>query len=160
MGKPEICRDIYIEVNPTTVIRPLGSTERDISVDPTLDEILSMWPPGSVEGPLKIGPTGPAELQHAALLYRYRNYLVHEFRVPGRGWDVTKEGEPFYQKMTDTIDFLPVSERWELVYPLAFPGILCRNSLAALAVSLRHQSRNPFDTFLESSFWVRVDAAS
>jgi hypothetical protein len=140
---------------PTTAIRRLGDAEQSIVADPNMEDVLLLWPRSS-DTLLKIGRTGVEDLQHGALLYQYRNFLVHEFRVPGRGWDVTKEGEPFYQKMIEVEhDLTPVRERWELVYPLAFLGTICRNALTALGGTLQLEKRNPFNAFAESSYWLR-----
>lgn len=142
-----------IDPVPKLIRRP-GETEKDISGDPTMAEVLSLWPHGP-NGALRIDRTRPEDLRHGSLLYQYRSHLVHEFRVPGNGWDVKKTGTPFYQKFTQAVDFLrPVAERWELVYPLEFLGKLCLDSLASLREFLISESRNPFEALKEGSFWI------
>jgi hypothetical protein len=136
------------------LIRHPSETERDISGDPTLAEVLSLWPHGP-NGALRIDHARPEDLHHGSLLYQYRSHLVHEFRVPGKGWDVKRTGTPFYQRFAQAVDFLrPVAERWELVYPLEFLGKLCRDSLASLRELLISESRNPFEALKEGSFWI------
>lgn len=117
-------------------------------------EVLSLWPNDS-SGVLRIDRTKPEDLHHGSLLYQYRSYLVHEFRVPGNGWDVSGTGAPFYQRFVQAVDRLrPVAERWELVYPLEFIGRLCRDSLANLRELLISEKRNPFEALKDGSFWI------
>lgn len=151
-AEERIDKFLPVEAVPRTIRHP-SESERDISGDPTMAEVLSLWPQDS-SGALRIDRTSPEDLHHGSLLYQYRSHLVHEFRVPGNGWDVRRTGAPFYQRFVQAVDFKPVTERWELVYPLEFLGTLCRDSLVNLRELLTSESRNPFEALREGSFWI------
>ncbi len=130
--------------------------EKRLAVDPTLETVLTEWPKNQGT-PLNLGGFQAKHFTHAQLLYQYRNHLVHEFRVPGYGWEVDRTVEPFYQKQVTKLaaDLKPLAERWELVYPLKFLLELCRTSLARLSKALLEEGRRPFSGRLEGSYWIR-----
>jgi hypothetical protein len=141
--------------------------ERPISLDPEFASVLALWPTNAGQ-PIKVQALAPDRLRHASLLYQYRNHLVHELRIPGRGADFQGIGEPFYQMMTDVAiisetapqrnsnwDFEPVLRYWELVYPLAFLSTLCSESLRALVDLLQREQRSPFAALTEGTYWIR-----
>jgi hypothetical protein len=68
-----------------------------------------------------------SEAKHSSLLYHYRNRLVHEFRRPGYGMELSSDNSrPYYHSMSDADDVTT----WELVYPLewlsSLPPIVLR----------------------------------
>jgi hypothetical protein len=158
--------------NPEFVVQHPGVVERPITVDPTLEETEKHWPKengrpirlevGSISGR---GGLRPCHFTHAELLWRYRCYLIHEFRVPGEGWDVKKTGEPYYQNMaeaewevsnpSDSV-WKVTSRHWELVYTLGFLRELCRTSLCNLRQQLISESKNPYQAFKFGSYWLSV----
>jgi len=70
-----------------------------------------------LEALLSIGVSGLEKkkilyCQHYAILYRYRNHLVHEAREPGYAMDSYGEDDAYYHSYINDL-------RWFLVYPLA-----------------------------------------
>lgn len=59
-----------------------------------------------------------ADQQHYSLLYRYRNYLLHEWREPGSSMEIDSlRSEPYYHGYVR-------DPKWYLVYPMqVFPDL-------------------------------------
>jgi len=88
---------------------------------------------------------------YSALLWKYRNTLVHEFREPGYGIETGDDGpEPYYHSMT-TAGATKTS--WELVFPVALFRNLCEQGLGNLAERLRETKRSPHASFDYGSYW-------
>lgn len=87
------------------------------------------------------------EYQHLALLYRYRNSLVHESREPGKAMEVFgTSGEPYYHGYLD-------DPRWYLTYPLAlFEGLLLR-SIASFRDYLGSNAIDPYSLVEDKARW-------
>lgn len=66
-----------------------------------------------------------SECQHYAILYRYRNYLVHEADVPGGAMESYDENGAHYHSYIN-------DRRWFLVYPLALLKQICRQCIDGL----------------------------
>ncbi len=86
------------------------------------------------------------ECQHYSILYRYRNYLIHEARVPGCSIDFYKEQEAHYHSYLN-------DPRWFLVYPLALLKKLCIKSVGNIKQYLRDNAIDPYsdDIFKDTS---------
>ncbi len=81
------------------------------------------------------------DCRHVHRFYTYRCYLVHEFREPGHGMEISDDGDsPYYHGMSD----LAGSATWELVYPVGFFRLLAKRSLSNLK---RHLLDNDFDPY-------------
>ncbi len=134
----------------------LTEGEVSISGDPLLQDAEAHWPRGSSGKPVKTSDGFLAEdLTHARLLYKYRNRLVHEMLVPGRGWDMGRLETPHYQIMATARPTLAALEkRWELVYPLAFLAETCRAAIDSLRTKLETEGRDPFETFTWGTYWI------
>jgi hypothetical protein len=153
-------------VNPEYIVQHPAVVEPPITVDPKLEEAEKHWPKkNGTPMKLKIGSIGGRrELQishftHAQLLWRYRCHLIHEFRIPGAGWDVKRHGEPYYQNMaegdiSEESGWTVTARRWELVYTLGFLKELCGNSLLGLRQQLRSEGRDPYQAFKFGSYWL------
>lgn len=78
------------------------------------------------------------EYQHIALLYRYRNSLVHESREPGKAMEVFgSSGKPYYHGYLS-------DRRWYLAYP---PGVfeqLLSRSIRSFREYLLSNSIDPY----------------
>ncbi len=88
--------------------------------------------------------------QHAALFYTYRNHLVHEFREPGYGMELSDEGSnPYYHGMTTREGY----ETWELVYPIGFFSEIANRVLFNLRIHLETNSVDPYSLYEFGSVW-------
>jgi hypothetical protein len=90
-------------------------------------------------------------VKHSALLYRYRCKLVHEFRMPGHGFEFDQRGtEPYYIAMLDADRD---GETEELVYPTQWFLNLPLPILTQLEIYYRQEQINPYDSYKFGSPW-------
>jgi hypothetical protein len=86
------------------------------------------------------------EYQHIALLYRYRNRLVHESREPGNAMDLFDRSAPYYHGYLG-------DPRWHLAYPLSmFKELLC-DGLSSFQSYLVENSLNPYLVLDNTERW-------
>jgi hypothetical protein len=87
------------------------------------------------------------EYEHFALLYRYRNYLVHEWREPGSSMEINSFAtEPYYHGYVD-------DQKLYLVYPYQLFIDLFSRSLKNFRVYLEQNSINPYAVLDDTSRW-------
>lgn len=87
------------------------------------------------------------ENRHYELLYRYRNYLVHESRQPGNSMEIDPEEEEAYYHGYVGKDIL------HLAYPInLFIGILKR-SITYVKGYLKENKMDPYDYVKETARW-------
>lgn len=87
---------------------------------------------------------------HANLLYTYRNDLVHEFREPGYGLEISNDNTtPYYHGMTN----LQGHDTWELVYPIGFFMYIVKCSLDSLKHYLKDNNLDPYSLYEFGSLW-------
>ena len=87
------------------------------------------------------------EYQHIALLYRYRNRLVHESTQPGYAMEVFAESAaPYYHGYLG-------DSRWYLGYPLAMFEQLLRNALEDFRSYLAANSIDPYSLLNHAQRW-------
>ncbi|MDG2790896.1 hypothetical protein P7M42_07130 [Vibrio parahaemolyticus] len=137
--------------------------KQNISIDrdPTLKEILEIWPKDINGEPIKKGGLNPLVFTHGNLIWKYRNKLAHEFRNPGNGVDIdvklTKTA--YYQEVSKVTDMSPIDglsfeNRWELVYPTGFFYHLTKSILDGVCNSYQKQGNSPFLSYSEGSSWL------
>jgi hypothetical protein len=86
------------------------------------------------------------ENRHFELLYRYRNYLVHESREPGNAMEVVPEDEAYYHGYIG-------EDRLFLAYPInPFVGILER-SIEYVEGYLKENVIDPYEYVKETVRW-------
>lgn len=84
--------------------------------------------------------------RYAELFYTYRNNLVHEFREPGYGIEMsTDNDQPYYHSM--------IGEPWQLVVPVGFFARLYAEALAGLESFLMRYDIDPYSQFEFGSKW-------
>lgn len=87
------------------------------------------------------------ENTHYELLYRYRNYLVHEARVPGKAMEVTNDNDgPYYHGYIG-------EQRLFLTYPLAHFMNITSRSVEVIEAYLTENQFNPYDFVSETTRW-------
>lgn len=88
------------------------------------------------------------ECQYAELFYTYRNSLVHEFREPGYGWDVSgTRVRPFY------MSYLGQEGQWELTFPVGFFHRLIDGTIRGVKAHLMSSKIDPYKQFQFGSMW-------
>lgn len=93
------------------------------------------------------------EARYDNLLYTYRNFLIHEFREPGKYQFPSEDSSsPFWVEIED-----PFTQETsgELVVPLKFLEILCEGSINGLERYLIANNLNPYDSYKFETPWVR-----
>lgn len=84
--------------------------------------------------------------RYAELFYTYRNNLVHEFREPGYGIEMsTDKDQPYYHSM--------INEPWQLVFPVGFFARLYAEALVGLETFLIRYDIDPYSQFEFGSKW-------
>lgn len=87
------------------------------------------------------------EYQHRALLYRYRNSLVHESREPGKAMEVFKSsGDPYYHGYIG-------DPKWYLVYPSLLFESLLQRAIASFQTYLISNSIDPYSLVEDKARW-------
>jgi len=86
--------------------------------------------------------------QHYSLLYRYRNFLVHESREPGYAMEGIRNGEvrAYYHGYYN-------EDKWFLGYPIKMFLNLLRNSIENLRIYFTEQNINPFEFVGDTTRW-------
>lgn len=85
--------------------------------------------------------------QHSALLYRYRNSLVHESREPGYGMDFFADSPaPCYHRYIG-------DPKWYLVYPPSLFEPLLQRALASFQNFLSVNSIDPYTLVEDQARW-------
>ncbi len=88
------------------------------------------------------------QAQHFQLVYRYRNFLIHEFREPGYAMESfgEEEREPLYHSYVN-------DHAWRLLYPADFFHRLVAAAVTSLHAWFIHDGLNPYDSVPDSSGW-------
>jgi hypothetical protein len=84
--------------------------------------------------------------RYAEFFYTYRNNLVHEFREPGYGIEMSSDkDQPYYHSM--------IGDPWQLVFPVGFFARLYAEALAGLRALLVRYDIDPYGQFEFGSRW-------
>lgn len=85
------------------------------------------------------------ESRHVELFCQYRNTLVHEFREPGYGMEISSDNQnPYY---------LHCGEGWELTYPIGFFREICLNCIKEIRNYLENNNIDPYEQHKFGSIW-------
>ena len=123
-----------------------------ITEDPFVDTLMAMQPTDKECGALD-------QTTHLALLYAYRNCLVHEFREPGYGYEFDRKRlEPFYfQWLQAGADIDP--DPPQLTYPLNWWFGIARTVINGLEAFYRETCLDPYNRHEFGSLWSRKKGA-
>ena len=106
----------------------------------------------SVDAPLTLAETereedAIADQQHYSILYRYRNYLLHEWREPGSAMEIDSlRTEPYYHGYIN-------DPQWYLVYPMQLFTELFANSIRTFRQYLTDNSIDPYSFVEDTRRW-------
>jgi hypothetical protein len=92
------------------------------------------------------------QFKHSALLWVYRNKLVHEYRKPGHGMDSPTADAPFYHGRTCLDDG---TQTVELAYPVSWLVGLVPQALDRLERHYLESGTNPYHSYEFGSPWRR-----
>lgn len=113
---------------------------------------MRMWPRDQkLKKPL--GDISIESFTHIALLWKYRNSLVHEMRRLGFSMDSIDEKEPCYlsTREGDKEEHIDI---WALNYPLQFFETISKNGIKNLKDYFNNNKLNPFDSYDFGSYWI------
>jgi len=87
--------------------------------------------------------------EHFELFYRYRNFIVHEFREPGYAMEIFADGgdSPLYHGYTNSSD-------WSLLYPVGFFQARAEESIKSIEQWLSSNNVDPYSRVRDSSDWT------
>lgn len=127
-----------------------------LSRDPEFTEVEKLWPRDG-DKIICIDGIWPQRLQHAYLLYVYRNYLMHEYRMPGRHVELWKDSEPYYAYLIEYEDETSseLKRSWELQYTARFFQRLCGTGLTNLEKHFITNEIDPFKSIDWGNYWVK-----
>lgn len=88
------------------------------------------------------------ETRHRLLLYKYRNFIVHEFRELGYAMGVFGERSdfPIYHGYVG-------EKNWVLLYPVGFFRRLLENSIENMEIYLHENKIDPYDHVRNTADW-------
>lgn len=86
--------------------------------------------------------------EHYELLYKYRNFIVHEFREPGYAMETFASGgaEPLYHGIIGETN-------WRLLYPVGFFHERVAASIESLVTWFTANGVDPYDRVRTSADW-------
>jgi hypothetical protein len=87
--------------------------------------------------------------RYVDLFYAYRNEMVHGFKKPGYGVEMSNDdSNPYYHGL--------INEPWQLVFPALFFQNLCKEALNGLWKYLEDNDINPYDQYEFGHMWVKT----
>lgn len=138
----------------------LISCHVDIDSDPTFEQVHDHWPKKQGKNE-KLNDLRLEDFTHQGLVWKYRNRLAHEFRLPGSGDQspFRMEYKPYYQVVSTKTDIDPVNgfifeNHWELIYPTGFFFNITKVALDSICEKYRAELSSPFLQYDEGSLWV------
>jgi hypothetical protein len=146
--------ELHLKFPPSGRLLAVNSS---ISKDPICEEVKKLWPKknGNL---LKLNGIRMDQFCHKNLLWCYRNFLMHEYRNPGRGVEGKDDNEPFYQELKTVKGIgesgLKFTCNWELVYPTFFFRDIASSSLQKLVEHKSAINESPFSNYLEGTYWI------
>lgn len=102
---------------------------------------------------LKVVENEIRKFSYSNLLYKYRNYVVHEFRTPGKGSDFAQKDEIYYHHFGHFGESKN-EKTWELVFPVKFLIKLVSESIDNLKYYCKQNKINPYDNFSFDTIWI------
>jgi len=142
-GKIEISEDLFVYIE-----KKIKSKIRGQVFNPDFDEVLNS--PNLIKNNLsKID-----KYSYLELLWRFRNYLIHEFRIPGRGWNISDGDEIYYLSVSVDDDIERGEYTWELIFPIQYINLLVKNSIFNAKKYCLEKELDPSKSFDYNTLWT------
>lgn len=94
------------------------------------------------------------EFTYKALLWKYRCFLIHEFREPGCPMEISNDSStPYYIGVNHINEQDAPDKTWELTFPLDLIKNLLLKSLETLEEYCKKEGINPYHSYKFSSSW-------
>ncbi|HUW20632.1 MAG TPA: hypothetical protein VMW16_15145 [Sedimentisphaerales bacterium] len=131
----EGCEELKREVEARIRNWPHGRILRPCEADPHLNELdrfrCGMWHE-QIE-----------RARYTSLLWKMRNFAVHEFRSPGRGWAFSNDNTtPYYHGLLDEKGSF---QSWELVIPCEVVSGIVKNCSENVKREFEQKGVDPYD---------------
>ena len=155
LHKTNECQDLKAEVESRIRKWPKHRILRPDEADPLMGE-LDQFRQG------KCGQSNIEKARYASLLWKMRNFAVHEFRTPGQGMPLSNDNSTPYYHGCSVMGFqpdsgkpyiLPESHSWELYIPPEVVSSLVLSCSDNLKRDFKQKGRNPYDSFNFGSSW-------
>jgi hypothetical protein len=140
--KAEECQELINEVERRMNLWPYGRILRPEEADPLLSD-LDRFKQGECEKLIEL-------TRYASLLWTMRNFVVHEFRTPGQGWEISKDNStPYYHGQLNEES----KHSWELYIPSEVISKIVLSCSDNLKKEFKQNLINPYDSFDFGSSW-------
>lgn len=90
---------------------------------------------------------------YSRLLYKYRNFVVHELRTPGKGFNFIDSDEIHYHGLGHFGDNINL-RTWELVFPVNYINNLVKSAISNLRLYCEENEINPYDIIKSETLWL------
>lgn len=140
--------DIKYEPLKSFVMDQIGNLSKGTIIQPTFDKCLHEL------NYLKVIEDEIRKFSYAELLYKYRNAVVHEFKIPGHGMELFSDEDIFYHSMTHFDEAKEIEEEtWELVFPTKYISQLVEHSIEHLKKYCQENEIDPFQYYYFGKLW-------
>lgn len=141
--KVQSCQNLKREVEERINKWPYGKVLRPDEADPHLNE-LHRFRCGIWQEQIE-------RARYPSLLWQMRNFAVHEFRSPGRGWAFSDDNTtPYYHGLLDEKGSF---QSWELVIPCEVTSGIVQKCSENLKAEFEQKGLDPYNSFNFGSSW-------
>jgi len=91
---------------------------------------------------------------YSRLLYKYRNFVVHELRTPGKGFNFIDSDEIHYHGLGHFGENINI-RTWELVFPVNYLARLVKSTILNLKKYCESNSINPYKNIKTETLWIK-----
>jgi len=95
-------------------------------------------------------------LQHAYLLYSFRNAVVHSFRPLGSDFETDEDISPYYLSITRIGEASEKKKNyWDLIYPTEFFKSLTGSILSKVEARIAQAEIDPIEVLEQGPYWLQ-----
>ena len=141
--KHGVCLDLKTEVESRLNKRTRSGIRRSSEEDPQVSD-LSRFAQSECSKLIK-------KARYASLLWDMRNFAIHEFRPPGKGWALSSDNStPYYHGLLDMDSGV---RSWELYVSPEVISTIVASCVDNLKEEFQQKKRNPYNSFAFGSSW-------